>query len=365
MVTSISTLALPLLAAANVLAYDTLLGFNSPREVETRSIDEIYQAALAEGGVVTCWHGGDEANQQDFVKQTFEERFPGMTLNVTVDLSKYHDGNLDELLATRNVYVDSIILQTLHDFPRWADQGALLNYEPLGFDAIDGAFKDSATAAWHSVFHIGWQLFWSTSKLPNVTIAEFDDLLKPELKNKLVLTYPNDDDAVLWAFELIMQQHGIEWFDALLAQNPRWVRGTATPPSLILAPNRTEAVTFTSFTGLGGIPGTNYSLPTKTQFVTWAQRAAILKDAPHPEGAKLLHAHLLSKEHQQVMGWPIRRDIPVADNFPLPRLEDITSTNAAAFGPWMADRARVERLRFFFEKRIGAAQGLSPIDDDL
>jgi hypothetical protein len=31
-------------------------------EKETRSFDEIYQAALAEGGVITLWHGGDEKN---------------------------------------------------------------------------------------------------------------------------------------------------------------------------------------------------------------------------------------------------------------------------------------------------------------
>lgn len=27
-------------------------------EVESRTLDEIHQAALKEGGVVTCWHGG-------------------------------------------------------------------------------------------------------------------------------------------------------------------------------------------------------------------------------------------------------------------------------------------------------------------
>ncbi|KAM0276898.1 hypothetical protein ACHAQH_006270 [Verticillium albo-atrum] len=356
---------LPVLAATQAFAYDNLLGFNNAPQIENRTIDEIHQAALAEGGVVTCWHGGDETNQQDSLKQMFEERFPGMTLNITVDLSKYHDGRIDQQLANNNVYVDSVILQTLQDYPRWADQGALLNYAPLGFDAIDGAYKDSATAAYYGVFHLAWQLFWSTSKLPNVTITELDDFLRPELKNNIVLTYPNDDDAVLFAFELILQKHGIKWFDALLAQNPRWVRGTATPLTLVLTPNTTEAATFTTFGGFGGIPGSNYSLPTKTQFVSWPQTAAILKDAPHPEGAKLLHSFMLSPEFQQMMGWPVRRDVPVAEGFSQPEVKDIPSTNPAAFGRWMADRTRVERLRFFFEDRIGSAQGLSPLVDDL
>lgn len=126
-----------LLASATSLvsAYNPQLAFNSPVEVETRTIDEIYQAALTEGGTVTVWHGGDEANQQDSLKTAFEARFPGMILNITVDLSKYHDVNLDRQLATNSVYVDSIILQTLNDFPRWKEEDALLPYKPLGYES--------------------------------------------------------------------------------------------------------------------------------------------------------------------------------------------------------------------------------------
>lgn len=96
-------------------ASSVVSAYNRKIEVETRSLDQIYQAALQEGGAVTVWHGGDESNQQDSLKSAFEARFPGMTMNVTVDLSKYHDGNIDQQLATGNVYVDSVILQTLHD----------------------------------------------------------------------------------------------------------------------------------------------------------------------------------------------------------------------------------------------------------
>ena len=111
-----------------------LLNVSSAVKVETRTLDQQYAAALAEGGVVTLWHGGDEITQQNSLKTAFEARFPGMTLNLTVDLSKYHDGNLNLQLAAKNVFVDSVMLQTLHDFPRWKSQGALMNYKPAGFD---------------------------------------------------------------------------------------------------------------------------------------------------------------------------------------------------------------------------------------
>lgn len=169
-------------------------------QVENRTLDDIYQAALAEGGVVTLWHGGDETNQQNDLKTAFEAKFPGMTLNVTVDLSKYHDSNIDDQLEAANVYVDSVILQTLHDYPRWSEQGALLAYKPLWWEQVYADFKDDAgTYCGLRVFF--WQNVWSTTKLPDASILEFSDFLKPEFTDKLVLTYPNDDDAVLFAFK--------------------------------------------------------------------------------------------------------------------------------------------------------------------
>lgn len=174
---------------------------NGTFEQETRSIDEIYQAALNEGGVVTLWHGGDEKTQQNSLKRNFETRFPNMTLNVTVDVSKYHDGNLDLQLAAKNVYVDSIILQTLHDYPRWKKEGALLNYAPVNFDKVDTSFKD-ADAAYTGLFIIAWSIHTNTNKTATA-LTSYNDFIKPEYKDKLALTYPNDDDAVLWQFDLL------------------------------------------------------------------------------------------------------------------------------------------------------------------
>ncbi|KAM0337996.1 hypothetical protein ACHAPU_011473 [Fusarium lateritium] len=357
----------PLLALqlSGVYAADTLLAFNTNPKVETRSLDEIHKEALKEGGVVTLWHGGDETNQQDGLKTAFEKRFPGMTLNVTVDLSKYHDAALDQQLSNNNVYVDSIILQTVQDYPRWAKEGALLPYAPAGFDHVRPAFKDSIGARYYGVLIFNWQTIWNTDKLPNITINEWEDFLQPELKDKLALTYPNDDDAVLWAFDLVLQRYGAEWFDALIAQNPHWVRGTQTPVTLLSTANTTDAVTFTSSIGWQPAEGLNSTLPQRGPFVSWAQTGGILQEAPHPEGAKLLHNFLLSREWQDQQGWSVRQDVPLPKGFTWGELDNNNTTNPAAFISWMADRERVGRLRDWFESKIGTAQGLSPLKDDI
>ncbi|KAF4981534.1 hypothetical protein FZEAL_2683 [Fusarium zealandicum] len=354
------------LLVCRATSYDQALGFDVSVEHETRSLDQIYKAALAEGDTVTLWHGGDEKTQQDDLKKAFEKRFPGITLNVTVDLSKYHDAHLDQQLAAGKdaVYVDSIILQTLHDYPRWAQQGALLNYAPSGFEAVDHAFKDD-TAAWYGVFVLFWSGAYNADKLPGIKRPqEWEDWLRPEFKDKLVLTYPNDDDAVLWAYYLIMQQYGTSWLDRLIAQNPRWVRGTKTPSTLMNDKNNKAAAYFAASGRFVDANSTKFSHPTQGKYVSWPQTAAILKDAPHPEGAKLLHNFLLSREFLSSSGrWPTRRDVPAPQGYP--SLWNETATNPAEFARFMADRVLVERLRFFFEDRLGTPQGKSPVIDGI
>ncbi|CAO2653590.1 Nn.00g030010.m01.CDS01 [Neocucurbitaria sp. VM-36] len=348
--------------ASLAAGYDTLLAFDGAPLVENRTIEEIYRAAVDEGGLVTCWHGGDEVYQQNGLKKAFESRFPGMTLNVTVDVSKFHDGNIDRQLASGNLFVDSVILQTLHDYPRWDHEGALLHYQPLNFYKIHPAFRD-IRAAWHGVSIFAWTFIWNGDRVAEGP-KEFTDFLKPEFKDKLVLTYPNDDDAVLYAFDLIMQQYGYEWFEALLAQNPHWVRGTGTPLTLLNATNGTAAATFTAGNGLSSSGSLKVGIPTEGSFVTWAQRAAIFKDAPHPEGAKLLHNFMLSYERQNNTGsWSVLKDVPAPEGYPA--LMDVETTNPVEFERFMGDRVRVERLKLFFEDKIGTAQGLSPLTDDV
>lgn len=195
------SLSLTFLLATKVAAYDNLLHFGPTAQVETRSINQIYKAALKEGGVVTAWFGGDEKNQNDAVKNAFESAFPGMKLNLTTDLSKYLDGNIDQQLASNNVYVDTLALQTTQDFPRWKEEGALLYYAPAGFDKIYSGLKD-ADAAYYGFTGIAWQLIWNADKLKGKKApAEYSDFLAPEYKGKLALTYPNDDDSILFLFD--------------------------------------------------------------------------------------------------------------------------------------------------------------------
>lgn len=134
-------------------------------EADKRPINELYQNALREGGIVTVYAGGDTPGQQGGIKQAFEKRFPGMKLNVIVDYSKFHDARIDNQLATNTLVPDVVQLQTLQDYPRWKKEGVLLNYKPIGWDKVYPAFKDK-DGSWTGVFVDAFSNVVNTKLIP-------------------------------------------------------------------------------------------------------------------------------------------------------------------------------------------------------
>ncbi|KAJ3543059.1 hypothetical protein NM208_g3783 [Fusarium decemcellulare] len=335
------------------VSFDQTFAWSSSPVVENRSLDEIHQAALKEGGTVTLWHGGSKPDQQDQLKNAFEERFPGMTLNITVKSSSYLGPELDRQLATGSLYVDNIMLQTAQDYPRWRDHGVLFHYKPSGYDQVYRPFKD-IDGAWVASRVNAWSILYNKDKLKDINPpTTFLDFMRPEFKNKIVLAFPNEDDAVLHTFDLIMKEHGLEYFDKLLQQNPKWVVGADAPAAEIGKSNSTFAVSFTTTIGLFSQDPLMVVFPTEgAYFTSWSQRAAIFADAPHPESAKLLQSYIISEEYQNQTGsWSIRRDVAAPDGYS--GIFDMPNTDPTHFVDWMMDRERVERLRFWFQDKLG------------
>ena len=154
------------------------------RDGDGKTLQELYQAAQKEGGTLTVYAGGDEVTQGFGIKAGFEKQFPGMKLNVVVDLSKYHDARIEEELLRKDLKVDATHLQTLHDFDDWAARGLLLPYKPVGWDQSPAAYKDP-----QGRFTGLSLLTFANSYNKNMVTAEnaprdYADFLKPEFRNR-------------------------------------------------------------------------------------------------------------------------------------------------------------------------------------
>ncbi|WP_405904941.1 ABC transporter substrate-binding protein [Streptomyces sp. NBC_00828] len=322
---------------------------------ETRSLDELHQAALAEGGRLVIYAGGDNATQQDFTKAAFLSRFPGIDLRIIVDYSKVHDVHIDNQFETDTLVPDLAQLQTLQDFTRWDKEGRLLRYRPAGFSKVYDDFKMS-NGACVSIQTLAVSFVNSTaagSDTPKTPL----DLIDPRWKGGIASRYPHDDDSSLYLFALYVEKYGWDWVTAFAAQDVQFLWG-ALSLDAVVGGQKTIAV---------GVPGsalppatspTRLVVPDGHPFMAWGQRAAIFKEARNPTAAKLYPNWQLSIARQQAVGngWSVRTDVtPPAGLKPVWTYPNVH----LGFPRFMADRTKVERWKQTFALYLGEVQGES------
>lgn len=325
---------------------------------EDTNLEALHAKAKAEGGAVIVYMGGDTPKQWPMIEGAFAKRFPDIKLTIVSDLSKYHDARIDNQLETKHLIADAAILQTTYDFDRWKKEGYLAKFKVAGWDKIYSFAKDP-DGYWTAAFIAGFTPIVAKSELKNGPDAfKATDLLQPQFKDKLIFTYPNDDDAVLFGFKLLVGKYGWDWLKGISEQTPTFVRGTPSSAAGVASGK------FLATLATAGDPGKD-ALPIATNsdpFNTWAQRGAIFKAAPHPEGARLFMSWLLSAEGQKdaisVFTWPVRAD--VAQPVWLKPLKDYKNTDPTAYSKFMANREAVETFRTKVQLYLKPVSGEDP-----
>jgi ABC-type Fe3+ transport system substrate-binding protein len=323
---------------------------------ETKTLDQLHADAMAEGGDLVVYAGGDTANQQDGTRQAFLSRFPGMTLTMVVDYSKFHDVRVDNQIGTGTLVPDVVQLQTLQAFPGWKEEGLLLRYKPAGFSAVHDGFKDP-DGTWLAIAVIAYSFMYDTTSVGTAAPRTPRDLVDPRWKGRIASSYPHDDDAVLFLYRQYVHEYGWDLVARLAAQAVHFARGAGTPVAAVGA--RRKAI------GIGGAgtpnpaPGstTRWVATDDTPFLAWGQRAAILAAAAHPAAAKLYLNWQISTEVQQASsnGWSVRTDVPPAGG--LRPIWEYPNAHVDEFVQFMSDRAEVERWRQTFALYFGEVQG--------
>ncbi|MFI9387224.1 ABC transporter substrate-binding protein [Kutzneria sp. NPDC052558] len=345
------------LAMGAVAASTTAVAGAAPAPTDEQALlNRLYEQALAEGGDLVVYAGGDKPGQADYLRDAFVQRFPKMRANLVVDFSKNHNARVDDQLERGRVVVDAVHLQTLDDFPYWKRAGALERYCPAGWEQVYDQLKD------RDGYHTGICLFTFSNvvatSLGDRAPVDATDFLRPEFKDRLVFTYPNDDDAVLFYFKQLTDRYGWDFLRRLVAQRPKFVRGTQDSADLVGSGDYVA-----SFGTSGGQPGlARQTNPVRSPWVGWPQTAAILRRAPHKAAAKLYLSWLLAKQTQQeVIGtWSVRRDVPPPAG--AKGIFDYPNMDPLALGTFMADRAALDRYKARLTQYVGDVQGVNPSD---
>jgi len=328
---------------------------------ETKELNNLYSEAIKNGGSLTVWAGGDAPNQADWLKKKFNARFPEIKLNLIVDLSKFQDIKIDKNLSSGTDIPDVAMLQTTFDFDKWKQEDVLFYYKPIGYEQQKPGYADRDGA---------YITAYNNAFIPNISKqVEFDpkkgylNFLDSKFKNRLVLTYPNDDDAVAYVYAKIEEKYGLDFLKKLAQQNPKFFRGTAAPAFIIQYD--TSHQYYADITGYMNDDlksEASYFIPQNDPFIVWNQRAAIFKQSKNKAAAKLFLSYLSSYEFQSSYpGWRTRIDVSEYGN--LPPLETLKNVSTSDFTEWMSDREKVKKYRIHLEKIFGKVSGETPMMD--
>ncbi|KAL4125416.1 hypothetical protein PRIC2_009001 [Phytophthora ramorum] len=334
----------PLLAAFTLLSSGITAKTKSDEEAKT--IDELYADAVAEGGNLVLYHGGDTPTSQNTLHDAFVQRFPQINFTVVVDYSKYQDVRIDNQLETDTLVPDVVALQTLQDFTRWAKAGELLPYKPANFSKIHNSLKDK-NGSWVAYSIYSFSFIYNTTALDGQAApASPADLVDPKWVDKIASSYPHDDDAALFLYTRYVEKYGWDWVSKMAQQNASFNRGMNVARELVTSGEKVIGVA-TSARGNSLVFVNN-----GTEYLSWGQRVGILSTAKHPAAAKLFMNWAISEEAQTtVVSSSVRTDISTEKPWNIPE------ANMAAFPVFMEDRAKVEQWKQTFALYFGEVQG--------
>ncbi|MEM7585188.1 MAG: ABC transporter substrate-binding protein [Acidobacteriota bacterium] len=333
-------------------------------DIEDRSIEELYELAQQEGGELVLRAGGDKPDQIDYYLDKFKSRFPKIDVTHSVELSIYHAPRFDNARAAggeKNV-PDVLQLQTQHDMDYYTERGLLEAYKPKHWDKVFPDHKDPH-GRWTGLYGVTFSNCFNAEMLDeNQAPRDALDYLDPELRGRVILTYPHSDDAVLYQFWHLEQEYGWDYLERLVATRPKWIRGTAMP--YVAIENGWYAASFTTFWAFEPMPNspTRFAFPKQDFFLTWFQGAGIPTQAKNKAAARLYLNWMLSDEFQSSwLQFPVRKDIEASGGH---RSVLDHHTSPGDFHRFMMRRTQVERFRSQIEQLVGPIEGPDPVDMD-
>jgi len=340
--------------ALRIIACLVLAPALSPAWLEAaaaETIDQLYQAAKAEKTVV-LWGAGPTAGYEAAAR-AFEQKFPGLTVALTGGFSNVLNARIEEQLKANKVETDILIFQTVQDFVGWNRRGLLMHFKPEGFEAIRAGAKDP-DGAWIAVNTN--PLFYGINTehvAPDDVPRSALDFLKPRFRGKLITAYPADDDATLYDFYTIVQKYGWDYMDSYMAQQPKFIQGhLGVARSLGLGESDASFDNSVSSTNAVKREGGKIALavPSDDPLPVFFTSETILKDAPHPNAARLFVSWFLSQEQQSRTGvYSSRTDLP-----PPAGLMPLSSYRLAeGYLQFVTNEAQLSELRQRFEKYTG------------
>jgi iron(III) transport system substrate-binding protein len=286
--------------------------------------EKLYADARKEGKVV-WWTAHYALSAAEEVKKAFLAKYPGIEVEFIRQTAQVIYQRLTQNLKARIREVDVFASTDEAHYVALKKQGVLASYTPFGVSRLPKPFQDIDSDKTYHVGALGFVLINYRAKLENPP-QKWTDLLLDRWQGKVTVGHPGFSGYVgNWVLAM-WDKYGWDYFTKLAKNKPKIGRSIFDTVTDIVSGER-----------MVGAGPDNNSLeskakgnPVEIQFPTdeavlIVSPVGIMKDAPHPNAAKLFESFFYTREYSltmaQTFNYPLRADVAAPSGLPLERVK--------------------------------------------
>lgn len=320
--------------ATAIPAFILAVGIAGAAEM-TATEKQLYEAAKKEGSVT--WYVSQTTTEfADGMCGLFKKRYEGVECNVVRASGQVIFQRLTQELQAKAVQGDLMSTNDDGQMLQLKEMGALAQYAPENLKDMVPVLRDMADK----------ENYWITSGVSPLVIAyntklvpeaeapkNWTDLADPKWKNQVAIGHPSFSGSVgLWTI-LMNDLYGWDFFTKLEKNQPQIGRSVADGHNLVVSGERKVALaplTLIMSDAMKKNAPIAAVYPTDGALLP-PSATGILKDAPHPNAARLFENFILGPEIAEYFAkdfrYPLRAGVPASealrplDSYPVKSIE--------------------------------------------
>jgi len=264
---------------------------------------EILRKAKEEGVVV--WYTTMPGAARKVLKKEFEKKYP-------IKLEIFQAGSLDIIgryqteLSVNKVKVDCIHITDMVFYLDMLEKGNLMKYDSPEHAAYSGLPKGWAYSGYIVPLRVMPIASLVNTKFVDwKSIKSYNDMLLPKFKGRIAAGDVATSTRAYLNFYGLEKEYGMKWYEKLTELDAQYYESSEKAMSSCMSgqwPILFEAWLYTGYQYGVLKKAPVHSLITKEGSVVVPAPNAIMKQAPHPNAARVLQDFLYSKEIQTLLG---------------------------------------------------------------
>ena len=313
------------LTAAAVSSGPTIVFARRKNQVTDADVSKLYDAAKKEG-TLTWWTGHYAQDAAERVRETFKAKYPGIEVQFIRQTGQVIFQRLTQDLKNNVHQVDVFASTDEAHYPLLKKQNALASFVPADIDKIPAQFHQLDPDETYQLGDIALMLFNYNPKKTSAP-KKWGDLLDPKYKDQLTVGHPGFSGYVgNWVLAMTDKYGWDNYFKKFAANNPKIGRSVFDATTDIISGERVLGPGADSLALEKNAQGNNVAIAfPEDETVMCVAPVAVLREAPHPNAARLFMNFYYSKEYSETMAktfnLPLRSDVPAAGGVHFDRLK--------------------------------------------